>query len=478
MSSKLKTNFIFNLAYRAVTLLTPLITAPYISRVLKAEGIGEYSFTFAVAQYFMIFSLLGISDYGNRSIAQVREDREKRSRIFCEIYGVQLILTASLTALYILYALFFAENRTVALIQGINVISIAFDITWFLFGMEMFKITAIRNICVKLISVILILTLVKTENQVWLYALIMGASTLIANITVLPLIRKQIDKKRIRLSEVKRHFKPIFVLFLPVIAINLLNYFDKIMVGTMANKTELGYYENAEKVIQIPNSLITALGTVMLPRVSNLVANKADKEVLAGLLKKSFVFVAFATSAFAFGISAVAREFVPIFFGEGFEGVTVLIYFLAPTMLTISYGNILKTQYLLPNKRDMAFVVSLVSGVVLNLIMNYLMIPEYGAAGAAAATLFAETLIFVMEWLFSFRHVPVASRAWDILAFFVIGLLMFISIFAISFESMVLTLIVKIAVGAVIYLVLSFVYLYLFRRDQIENLLKRFRKQR
>ncbi len=478
MSSKLKTNFLFNLSYRIVTLLTPLITAPYVSRVLGAEGVGEYSFTYAVAHYFMIFSLLGISDYGNRSIARVRDDREKRSRVFYEIYYLQLLMTTVLTVAYVLYTLFFAENRFVAIVQGINVISIAFDITWFLFGMELFKITAIRNICVKIFSVILILVLVKTEEDVWLYALILAASTFISYVTVFPLIRKYVVRPVVRFSDLRVHIKPVIILFLPVIAINLLNYFDKIMVGAMANKTELGYYENAEKIIQIPNSLITALGTVMLPRVSNLVANRADAGLLAGFLKKSFMFVAFATSAFAFGICAVAQEFVPIFFGEGFEGVTVLIYFLAPTMLSISFGNILKTQYLLPNKRDVSFVVCLLTGVTLNLVLNYLLIPVYGAAGASAATLVAELVIFAMEWVLSFRHIPVSDCLKDIFVFLIIGAVMFLAVFRISLESSIITLLVKIFLGAAVYIGLTLIYMYLFRREVMASLIGRMKRKK
>ena len=355
MKTSLKRNYIYNLLYRIVMVITPLITAPYISRVVGPEGIGQYSFTYAVSHYFLIIAVLGVSDYGTRSIAKVRDNPNDRSVIFSEIITMQISLALIMVTAYYLYAIFYTDNKLLAYIQGLNVLSALFDVTWFLFGMELFLITTIRNVVVKVISVVLIITLVNNSSDVWIYTLIMAASTFIGQISVWPLLNKYVKFLKPSFRGVLRHFKPNAILFLPVVANNLLGYFDKIMIGNMSTEAVLGCYDNAEKLLSIPNSLVTALGTVMLPKVSNSLAHGEDNKVKE-LTEKSMIFIVFATSALSFGIASVAREFVPLFFGAGFDLVVPLIYTLAPYIIFVSWSNVLKTQCLLPKGRDREFV--------------------------------------------------------------------------------------------------------------------------
>ena len=176
MQSNLKKNYLYNLFYRIVTLLTPLITAPFISRVLGSGGIGEYSYTFSIAHFFLIFAALGVSDYGSRSIARVKDNEEEKNKVFSEIFVLQFSLGIILVALYVGYSVIFAEERTLAFIQGMNILATMFDITWFLFGMELFVVTTIRNVIVKLLGVAAILIFVRKPDDVWLYAVIMAGN--------------------------------------------------------------------------------------------------------------------------------------------------------------------------------------------------------------------------------------------------------------------------------------------------------------
>ena len=462
--SSLKRNYFYNMLYRIVTLATPLITSPYISRVLGADGIGQYSYTYAVSHYFFIFAVLGVSDYGNREIAKVRDNPEERSRVFIEIFALQLFLGILLSCLYFLYTALFAESRKLAFIQGMNVLTALFDVTWFLFGMELFLVTTVRNVTVKIGSVILILLLVKKPSDVWIYAIIMAGSTLLGNISVLPLLRKHIKIRKVNGKSIFKHLKPNLILFLPVIANNLLGYFDKIMIGKMSIDAELGCYDNAEKLLSIPNSLITALGTVMLPRISNSVA-KGDTKDIKKLTEKSMLFVLFSTIALSFGISAVAKEFVPFFFGKGFDLVIPLIYTLAPYIIFVSWANVLKTQVLLPNGKDKTFVICLISGAVTNVILNYFLIPRLGAVGAAIATTFSEGLIAVTETIALRGKIETKKYIIQGIPFAVFGVVMILAIWNIQLRSYVLTIGVKIIVGAVIYLLLSLAYIYKFHKD-------------
>lgn len=458
---KIGKNLAWNLSYRVVTMLTPLITSPYISRVLGASGVGTYSYNFAVANYFMIFALLGVSDYGIREIAKC--DKGKRDNLFCEIYYLQIFLSLLTCSFYLVYCFTFSKDFNLSIIFLLNVISVTFDVTWFFFGVEDFKIISLRNIIIKVLMVILIVTLVKEESQTWLYCLISCCATFLSQIMVLPALRKYVKFKIIPIKNIFKHLKPNLILFLPVISSSLLNYSDKIMLGQLSSYSELGYYESAEKVIQIPNSLVTALGTVMLSRVSNLVENKADNLEIKNLTNKSLSFTLFFTIAFAFGISAISSSFVPVFFGEGFTPVIILLYILSPTTIFISMANVIKTQSLLPFGKDKKYTLCLSVGVIFNIILNAWLIPLWGSAGASIATLISEIIICVMGLFFARNTVSFKRLFSNFVLFFLFGCLMFLSIYWINFSNQLLALIIKILLGALVYIILGILYLYIYK---------------
>ena len=472
MKTSLKKNFFYNLFYKIVTLVTPLITAPYVSRVLKPSGVGEYSYTFSIAHLFLIFAALGVAEYGSRSIARVKDDAKEKNIVFSEILTMQLALSVLLLCFYIAYSFLFAEAYVLALIQGMNLLAAMFDITWFLFGMELFVVTTVRNVIVKLIGVIMILFLVKTQDDVWLYAAIMAGSTLLGQLSVWPLLHKYVRFVKPSFSGVLKHLKPNIILFLPVIASNLLGYFDKVMIGAMAGKKQLGWYENADKMITIPNSIVTALGAVMLPRVTNSLANGKTKEVKQ-LTEKSMLFLAFATSAMGFGISAVAKEFTPVFFGEGYDPVVQLIYIMAPYMVFVSWANIMKTQCLLPHNKDKVYVRCLLIGSAINVVLNYFLIQLWGAIGAAVATTFSWGLISFLETFALRRLIDYKRYLFNAVPFFATGLFMALCIWFIDTGSDIVTLLVKMVVGGVIYLSVSIFIVYKLHNDVFRMLLKK-----
>lgn len=469
--SSLKRNYAFNLFYRIVTLVTPLITSPYISRTIGADGIGQYSYTYAISHYFLIFAVLGVSDYGNRCVAKVRNSEEERNKVFSEIITLQVLLSALMTILYFVYCLTFAEIRQLAYMQGLNVLSAMFDVTWLLFALELFSITTLRNVIVKIGTVLLILVFVKTPDDVWKYTLIMAGGTLVGQLSVWPILKKYIRFEKPMWGEVIKHLKPNLILFLPVISNNLLGYFDKIMIGNLSVNAELGCYDNAEKLLSIPNSLVTALGTVMLPRASNSVA-KGELDSVKKMTQKSMLFVVFATSALAFGICAVAKEFVPLFFGSGFDLVIPLLYTLSPYIIFVSWANVLKTQVLLPNNKDMVFVICLILGASVNVILNYYLIGKSGAIGAAIATTISEGLIAVSETIALRRLKLIKIKKYLIqgIPFLGFGAFMFCVIQNIFVVNNAVTVMCKVIIGATLYLVCSYIYIRKFFPDVLKSL--------
>ena len=475
MENKIKKNYFYNLLYKLVMIVTPLIISPYISRVLGAEKIGEYSFAYSIAHVFLVIALLGIGDYGCRTIAKCKNDIEKRNTVFSEIFYFQLIMSVFLCVSYIVYCFFICNEKNMAFTQIPLVLSALFDISWLIFGLEKFYISTIRSVIVKIITIILILLFVKQYNDLWIYGVIMSASVFVTQLSIWPILYKYVHFRKVSFSGILRHIKPNLILFLPVVANNLLGYFDKIMIGTLSTKAELGCYDSAEKLLSFPNSVITALGGVMLPRVSNALAY-GEEEKINDYLYKTLIFMIFASSALSFGIASISNEFIPVFFGEGFDLVISLIFCLFPTIIFICWANVMKTQILLPREKDKLLVVSIISGAILNLILNLILIPNYGSIGAAFATMISEGLIAILGTIFCRKYFNIKRNLFNTIPFVLFGAIMMVSIIFIHFDNDILTIIVKVGVGAGIYLTLSLLYIMLFHKQIFNSFKKRSKK--
>lgn len=463
-----RVNFIYNTVYQISAIIVPLITTPYLARVLGAEQIGVFSYAFSVAYYFGLFAMLGVNNYGNRSIAQSRDDEKLRSRTFYGIYSFQLFSSIIMTLSYVLYVLLWGDDKTIGVLMIIYVISCGLDINWFFFGIEQFKLTTIRNVFIKLFSVVGIFVFVKKPSDVYMYGLIYVLSQLISQLILWITIKKYIIPCRIQIKDITCHIKPNLVLFIPVLAISLYKIMDKIMLGAMISKIEVGYYESCERIIQVPIALINSLGTVMLPRISNLIANN-EREEGNRYLKKSLLFAMLLASSMGFGIMGVAREFVPLFYGEGFEKCVGIFQVLLPSCLFLAFANVIRTQYLIPNKMDKAYSVSIISGAVINLLINALLIPVLGAVGAGIGTLCAEASVCIVQCVFVRKELPIKKYFVDVLPFLFVGFLMYAIIFNISLKinSIFSVLCLKIIVGGAIYLFLIGVYFSIFKRKRI-----------
>ena len=277
--SSIKKNFSYNLVYQILNLVILLVTSPYIARVLGPDKSRIYSYTYSVANFFLLAAMLGVNNYGNRSIALIRDDKEKLSKTFSSIYVLQLLTSAISVTAYVIYLVWIIDaNRTVALVQGVYLMSAAFDINWFFFGLEKFKLTVTRNMVIRILSLVGIFVFVKDQNDLILYTFVMAGSQLLSTLALWPYVRK-LTKFQIKTwAEVALHIKPNLILFIPVLAISIYNVMDKIMLGIMSTDAQVGYYEYSERILQIPMAIINALGMVMLTRMSNLVQMR-EKEL-------------------------------------------------------------------------------------------------------------------------------------------------------------------------------------------------------
>lgn len=472
--SSIKKNFMYNVLYQLLLIILPLITTPYISRVLGSEGLGTYTYTYTIANYFMLVAMLGVKNYGNRSIAAVRDDKKKLTRVFWEIYGLQFICSVLAMVVYLGYVLIVeTEYQIIALIQGIYVFSGLLDISWLFFGVEKFKITVTRNIVIRLIDLACVFIFVRTRGDLWKYALIMTLGTLCSQGYLWFYVRRLVGWYRPKLVDLKKHIVPELILFIPIIAVSLYTMMDKVMLGQMSTMSEVGYYEGAAKILNIPTGVITALGTVMLPRMSNLAARGKIKES-GQYIYNSMIFAMFLASGMMFGIAGIAEDFVPLFLGEEYESCVLLIRVMAPTVPFVSWANVIRTQYLIPNHEDKSYIISVVLGAAANLAVNFSLIPSLGALGAIIGTVCAEGTVCVSQTLLVRKKLELTRYLKNTVMYFVFGAVMFLIICAIHrmIADTVLALVTEILVGGGAYVLMAGVYFACKNKETVKKMIK------
>lgn len=466
MGKSVKKNIAYNFAYQILAVVLPLITTPYISRILGPEKVGEYSYSYAIAYYFVMFTLLGLNNYGNRSIASVRDNKELLSREFWGIYILQMSTGCIAIMAYIYFGLFIL-NTKMTWILLLYVISAVIDINWFFFGLEEFKITVVRNSVVKILSTIAIFVFVKNVNDVYIYALIMTIGFIVSQLVVWPFIRKYITVCKICKHDVIRHIKPNLILFIPIIAVSLYKVMDKIMLGILANTTEVGLYEASERILQIPMALVQSMGVVMLPKITNLLANN-DEDTSNRYFKQSISFAVFLSSSMCFGIMGVSRYFVPLFYGPGYEKCILLYQILLPSCVFLAFANVIRTQYLIPRKLDRIFITSVIIGAIVNMAINIILIPRYASIGAAIGTLIAEMLVCVYQAIKIRKEVNIVKYSKDSLLVAIPAMVMYVILININLHfSNVINVLLLIVIGIIIYLIGALIILIIFKKNEI-----------
>lgn len=397
----LSKNLIYNIIYQVLLYIIPFILTPYLSRTLGATQIGEYSYTYSIVYYFMLFTLLGINNYGVRKISKAKREKDALGEVFSSIYGLQLFLgLISLIVYNLVSVVLLSTHHTILLINNLFLISAVVDINWFFFGIEKFNITVTRNAIIKVLSTLLIFMLVKSPDSILIYTIIMAGSTLLSQLYLVAILHKYINFYPLNIPKsIKLHFTKCLVLFIPVIAYSIYRVMDKTMIGGIVSTTELGYYENAEKIINIPIGILTAIGTVMLPFMSKQV--KKDQSSMGDekndVLYRMFQVCFLIMIPMAFILLIIAKDFTSIYFGAGFEKSGDILILLSSTIIFATVANVIRTNYLIPNEEDKIYVTSTIVGAVVNLILNLIFIKSLGAIGACIGTIAAEASVMIYQ---------------------------------------------------------------------------------
>lgn len=469
--SGVKKNFAYQSAYQILKMILPLITAPYIARVLGRENVGIYSYTYTIANYFVVFAMLGLEQYGSRCIAKCRDNRDERDIVFSELLTVHFFVSVLTLLIYIVYAVFFSgDYKTYLLIQGLFVGSAVFDVNWFFFGIEKFRITVIRNTAIKLITVACIFAFVHDKSDLWKYVLISSAGVLISQIILWRYIPKYARYRHVLVKKCIGHLKPLLLLFAAVVAAHIYRAIDKLMLGWFNQLGDLGCYEYADKLIRMPLSIITALGTVMLSRMSHLFA-KNDKRNASKLLDSSALFVVFISFAMAFGLAGIAPEFIPVFLGEEYVEGIYLLMILAITIPLIGWNNFVRTQLLIPMQKDIVYTKAVTAGALVNVLVNIVLIHFYSARGAAIATIISYTVVLIIQTSSVAKETSVLRYLKSAIHPFFIGLIMFFTVRIVGhlLGNKTFTIIIEIIVGVIIYGLFTIIYVKNSKPDMYNN---------
>lgn len=460
--NQIRKNFIYNIFYQALLIILPFITAPFLARKLGAESLGTYSYILSIASYFVLFGVFGSTLYGQREVAYVQKDKTKRSQVFFELL-IFRIITISLSSF--LFYLFYAHEGYYKILL-LDMLSNMLDISWLFQGLEEFKKLVLRNAIIKLTGVACIFLLIKKPEDLWIYFLIYTLSNVLGNLSLWLDLPKYIT--RVKKIEIKKHIKPVFVLFIPQIAIQIYTVLDRTMLGTiLKDMAEVGYYEEAQKIVKLLTIIVASFGNVMIPRIANAYEQKEEKQ-MGYYLQKSFESVWFLGIPIMFGIIGIAKNFVPWFLGEEYNKVISLLIYFSPLVMAIGLNNIVGMQYLIPTKKEHYFTISVVSGALINFILNFILIPTIGSIGAIIASVTAEFSVLFIECFFSKKIISIKLLFSNSLKRIISGMIMCIVVLIVGdfFEAKFIYIVIQIIVGVFIY----FILLWILRDSYIKEI--------
>ena len=450
----LKKNIAISTLYQILLVILPMITAPYIARVLGPDQSGIYDFTNSIQTYFAMFAALGTASYGAREIARVRNDEKMRSVLFWEIELMTVMTSAACIAVWFVFIFFANQYKVIYLVLTMGLFSTMFDISWFFAGMEQFTYTVSKNAVCKLAGVILMFLFVKRPEDLLLYIIIITASTMLGNLSMwlyIPRFVTKVDFKKLRF---RKHFHETLIYFIPSVATSVYTVLDRTLIGTITNnRAENGCYHYTMQIINIMKALtFSSLNMVLGSRIAYLFAEEKYDEIRERI-RDSINYILFMGFGICFGLIGVSRRFVPLYLGPGYDRVITMLMLMSPIVIIIGVSNCLGSQYYTPSGNRRLSARFIIIGAIVNFTLNLILIPRFWGYGAIVASLIAETVITVLY----FRHCngyltaeTIFREGWKKLA---AGILMLAVIMVMDrrIESNIIALVAEVAVGFTVY---------------------------
>ncbi len=459
MGNSVKKNYLYNLSYEILAIIIPIVTLPYVSRVLGATAVGDYDYIFGIVSYFGIVAVTGTKNFGQREIAKNQNNKHNKSILFWEVFYFRLISTVIITLVYSIFILYFLpQYRVLFVVHYMTIISWVADISWYFQGTENFKVTSIRNTIVKLVGTILIFLLVKNPGDLWKYTTIYALTMLLGNVIMWLSLFREITIIKFSDLRIFANTKEIMALFLPVVAIQLYTVFDKTMLGTMCNTTEVGYYGQAEKIIKLLLTIITSFVAVLLPKIAFLSSESGEKEA-GKYIEKVFGYIYVLACPMLVGCIVISNQFVPIFLGDGYDPVKNLMKIESLLFIVLGTGQMFGTTLVALNRQKNVSI-AVISAAVTNIVFNYIFIKCFnlGAFGVAMASVLAETCSTLLQFIGLKDLVKISMIIKPMIKYMVVSvimgcLVMFINIFM---KDGIFVLVLKIIIAVIFYALMLF----------------------
>ncbi len=425
-----KRNYILSLIANILSIVVPLITTPYISRVLGANNIGIYSYCLSIETYFVILGTLGIPTYAKREIAASRNNKQKLNNTFSELLTLQVVLLLlSIIAYIVVTIIIIPDNKLMFMMCGIGIFAALFDVSWLFQGIEDFSTIVKRSIIFKAISILLIFLLVKDETGLYTYAFSLMATNLVCNLWLFINSKKIIHFKLPSFKNTLKHLKPAAFILLPSMVTAIYAVIDKTMLGAMTNNmSEVGYYEQSQKIVTVSLAVITSLGAVLMPRLTALYS-QGNKEAFKKYINKGLSVLCLLSAPIAIGCIIISNSLVPWFYGEGYEKIIILLKIFAPMYIFMGISDLIGTQTLLAlNKEKTILIVNIISTII-NLALNAILIPKYLSYGAAVATLLSELFKCITYMTISQKYFNISSFLISLSKYLIAAMIMGVTLF-------------------------------------------------
>ena len=390
-------NYLYNLSYQILTIILPIITVPYVTRIFTSEDLGNYGFYYSIVSYFSLFAMLGIGIYGTKQIAAARDV----SSTFWNIYAIQLIASLLALFVYVITLVSIPEmSGIVPIILGIVLLTKMIDISWLFTGKEDFKKITLRNTMVKVAGVISIFTFIKSSGDLYLYIFLIVIFDFSGQFVMWIPAKKFIKRPSFDTKIIKKNLHPIVLLFLPQVAISLYVVLDRTLLGLLGSYSDVGIYEQGQKLTSILLTVVSSLGAVMLPRVANLLSERKEKEA-QNMVKFSFILYNLIIFPMIFGLIAINEVFVKLFLGQNFQDVKYVLYIIVFNIMFIGWTNILGYQVLVVRNKNKEFMLSTTIPAFVSVAVNIAVIPFFGYIGASITSVVVEILVFAIQWYYS-----------------------------------------------------------------------------
>ena len=417
MAHSLKKNTLYNVLLNITSVIFPLITAPYISRVLEPDGVGLFNFATTYAGYFALVALLGIPTYGVREVSKARNDKNALTTLVSQLMTIAAITTIVVSVIYILTILIigqFSENYVIFLFAGFLIYLAPFKINWYFQGIEEFGTITKVALTIRTLSVMSLFVFVNEKDDLVIYVIISVFGGVIADLW--NYIRMWLSgiRPKFILKGLRPHLNPLFVLFISSIAISIYTVLDTLMLGFITDYDEVGFYTNAMHISRVILSAVTSISLVAVPRVAYYMSVR-DYDNINVLINKSFSVVSFLAFPIAVGLSCISPTFIPLFFGVKFVGSVIPMIILSFLIVIIGFNNLTGMQILIGMGYDRLFLYSMLVGTISNFVLNCALIPLLGAVGASVSSVVAELLVLLVSGIMVYKKTLVRIRIWAVM---------------------------------------------------------------